>query len=151
VQGGSKHGGAPRLGRAPSPARPGRPAEREFFIDNLLFIIEMIWWTGLAPWAFEFPFPGSLVSSFLGVPIDQSVGGTSLAMPTPHLHPAPKHRFHTLYTRAKNKVNGFEDFRLNVEARIWPVLSYVCHIRSTAVVPDGQGLVLPGCESPSAF
>ena len=28
-------------------------AEREFFIDNLLvrihFIIEMIWWTGLAP------------------------------------------------------------------------------------------------------
>ena len=31
--------------------------EREFFIDNLLvrihFIIEMIWWTGLAPWEFE--------------------------------------------------------------------------------------------------
>ena len=31
-------------------------AEREFFIDNLLvrihFIIEMIWWTGLAPWEF---------------------------------------------------------------------------------------------------
>jgi len=30
---------------------------REFFIDNLLvrihFIIEMIWWTGLAPWEFE--------------------------------------------------------------------------------------------------
>ena len=39
--------------------------EREFFIDNLLvrihLIIEMIWWTGLAPWEFEFPFPGSLV------------------------------------------------------------------------------------------
>ena len=33
--------------------------EREFFIDNLLarihFIIEVIWWTGLAPW--EFPHP----------------------------------------------------------------------------------------------
>jgi len=33
-----------------------RHAEREFFIDNLLvrihFIIEMIWWTGLAPWEF---------------------------------------------------------------------------------------------------
>jgi len=33
--------------------------EREFFIENLLarihFIIEMIWWTGLAPWEFEFP------------------------------------------------------------------------------------------------
>jgi len=31
--------------------------EREFFIDNLLvrihFIIEMIWWTGLAPWEYE--------------------------------------------------------------------------------------------------
>jgi len=39
-------------------------SEREFFIDNLLvrikFIIEMIWWTGLAPWEFEVPFPGSL-------------------------------------------------------------------------------------------
>ena len=41
-----------------------------FFIDNLLvrihFIIVMIWWTGLAPWGFEFPFPGSLTSTFLG-------------------------------------------------------------------------------------
>ena len=37
-------------------------AERELFIDNLLvrihFIIVMIRWTGLAPWRFEFPFPG---------------------------------------------------------------------------------------------
>ena len=41
----------------------GRPnfkvcIESEFFSDNLLvrihFIIEMIWWTGLAPWEFEF-------------------------------------------------------------------------------------------------
>ena len=43
---------------------------REFFIDNLLvrihFIIEMVWWTGLAPWEFEFPFPGSHISTFLG-------------------------------------------------------------------------------------
>ena len=41
---------------------------REFFIDNLLiqnhFIIVMIRWTGLAPWVFEFPFPGSLISTF---------------------------------------------------------------------------------------
>ena len=39
------------------------------FIDNLLvrihFIIVMIRWTGLAPWEFEFPFPGSLTSTFL--------------------------------------------------------------------------------------
>ena len=44
--------------------------ERKFLIDNLLVqiyvIIEMIWWTGLAPWEFEFPFPGSLISTFLG-------------------------------------------------------------------------------------
>jgi len=43
--------------------------EREFLIDNLLvrnhFIIEMIRWTGLEPWEFEFPFPGSLASTFL--------------------------------------------------------------------------------------
>jgi len=29
------------------------------------FIIEMIRWTGLAPWQFEFPLPGSLSSTFL--------------------------------------------------------------------------------------
>ena len=28
-------------------------------------IIVMIWWTGLAPWEIEFPFPGSLISTFL--------------------------------------------------------------------------------------
>ena len=43
--------------------------EREFFIDNLLvrfhFIIVMIGWTGLVPWVIEFPFPGSLASTFL--------------------------------------------------------------------------------------
>ena len=57
----------------PLSAPPGRAlplrAEREFFIDNLLvrihFIIVMIRWTGLAPWEFEFPFPGSLTSTCL--------------------------------------------------------------------------------------
>ena len=38
--------------------------ERVFFIDSLLVrihsIIVMIRWTGLVPWEFEFPFPGSL-------------------------------------------------------------------------------------------
>ena len=47
----------------------GCSKEREFFIDNLLvrihFITVMIRWTGLAPWEFEFPFPGSLTSTFL--------------------------------------------------------------------------------------
>ena len=43
--------------------------EREFFIDNLLvrihYIIVTIRWTGLAPWDFEFHFPGSLTFTFL--------------------------------------------------------------------------------------
>ena len=51
--------------RKPAPAI----RERDFFTDNLLvrihFIIVMIRWTGLAPWEFEFPFPGSLTFTFL--------------------------------------------------------------------------------------
>ena len=43
--------------------------EKELLIGNLLvrihFIIETIWWTGLAPWELEFPFPGSRTSTFL--------------------------------------------------------------------------------------
>ena len=43
--------------------------ERELLIGNQLarihFIIEVIWWTGLAPWEFQFPFPGSLTSTSL--------------------------------------------------------------------------------------
>ena len=46
---------------------PSAEREREFVIDNLLvrihLIIAMIRWTGLAPWEFEFPFPGSLTST----------------------------------------------------------------------------------------
>ena len=55
---------------------------RESFIDNLLvrihFIIVMIRWTGLAPWEFESPFPGSLTSTFLEVCIT-------------YIHPPPAH------------------------------------------------------------
>ena len=54
---------------------PSTLTQRDLFIDNLLvrvhFIIEMIWWTGLAPWEFEVPFPGSLISTFL-VPLQAS-------------------------------------------------------------------------------
>ena len=43
--------------------------DRIALIDNLLvriqFIIEMIWWTGLAPSEFGSPFPGSLISTYL--------------------------------------------------------------------------------------
>jgi len=66
-----------------------RKTERKFFIDNLLvrihFIIVMIRWTGLAPWEFEFPFPGSLTSTFLvGLSTFVERRGTSLR-PRSHL------------------------------------------------------------------
>ena len=52
-------------------SKPTIGKEREFFIDNLLvrihFIIVMMRWTCLAPWEFEFPFPGSLTSTFLSL------------------------------------------------------------------------------------
>ena len=44
--------------------------ESDFAIDNLMvqihFIIVMIRWIGLAPWELEFPFLGSITSTFLG-------------------------------------------------------------------------------------
>ena len=47
-------------------SRVGR--EKKFLIENLLvrihFIVVVARWTGLAPWDFEFPFPGSLTSTF---------------------------------------------------------------------------------------
>ena len=44
-----------------------RQREREFFMDNLLVRVHRCFWcTGLAPWEFESPFPGSLISTFLG-------------------------------------------------------------------------------------
>jgi len=63
--------------------------EREFFIENLLvrihFMIVMIGWTGLAPWEFEFPFPGSLKSE--------------------------RRVWRTAVERGGNNVNGFKDCR----------------------------------------
>jgi len=56
--------------------------ERELFIDNLLvrihFIIVMIRWAGLTPWEFEFAFPGSLTSTFLGIDCAGSTGGPAI-------------------------------------------------------------------------
>ena len=55
--------------RHPNPESIPNPEEKEFFVENLLvrihFIIVKVRWTGLAPWEFEFPFPGSLTSTFL--------------------------------------------------------------------------------------
>ena len=57
------------LGHTMDTSFHNKSREREFCIDNLLvrvhFIIVMMRWTGLAPSVFEFPFPGSLTSTFL--------------------------------------------------------------------------------------
>ena len=42
-------------------------------------MIEMIWWTGLAPWEFESTFPGSLVSTFP----NRQVHGMGMSHPPP--------------------------------------------------------------------
>ena len=73
-----------RIPTRPSKEHPVTPGEgeREFFIDNLLVRIHRcFWWTGLAPWEFEFPFPGSLTSTFLtpgeGLDAHQRRGGVA--------------------------------------------------------------------------
>jgi len=40
-------------------------SESTLSIDNLLARIHIIWWNGLAPWEFEFPVPGILISTCL--------------------------------------------------------------------------------------
>jgi len=51
-------GGVDRADRQPGSEHGGPPGDAAFFIDNLLvrvhFNIVMVWWTGLAPWEFEF-------------------------------------------------------------------------------------------------
>ena len=67
---GRRAGGQGAAGDEQPPVRP--PPQREFCIDNLLvrihFSIVVIRWTGLAPWEFELPLPGSLTSTFLATP-----------------------------------------------------------------------------------
>jgi len=71
-------------------------------IANLLvrihFIIVMIRWTGLAPWEFEFPFPGCLTSTFLDLRTNCSSGAAS--------------------ERRGNYLKRFKDFYLKAKARI---------------------------------
>ena len=62
------------------------PIKREFFIDNLLVrihcIIEMIFGTGLALWGFEFSFTGSLVSTFLIIPLRKPFDAWPMSQPS---------------------------------------------------------------------
>jgi len=51
---------------------PYRPVERDIQRTNMARVTQprpysRLEWTGLAPWEFEFPFPGSLTSSFLDI------------------------------------------------------------------------------------
>ena len=75
-----KGGGAAALA-IPEPLHFLQPAERDFFIDNLLVRIQMIWWTGLAPWEFDVLCLGSLTSTFL-----------AFALPEPLHFLQPAHR-----------------------------------------------------------
>ena len=56
----------------PHRRQPGTLLQRDFLVGNLLvrihLIIKRVWWTGLAPWVFKFPFPGCLTSTFLDAP-----------------------------------------------------------------------------------
>ena len=55
------------LARSPlsfSPLTLSRRFEESSFLTTHRLIIVMIVWTGLAPWDFEFPFSGSLTSTF---------------------------------------------------------------------------------------
>jgi len=57
------------VGRASRGGSAGGGPRACLVIDNLLVRIHstivMIRWTGLAPWGFEWPFPGNLTSTFL--------------------------------------------------------------------------------------
>ena len=55
--------------RRPTRNVSSKPAERErflltAFLSELHLIIEIIWWTGLAPWEYELSLPGSLIPTF---------------------------------------------------------------------------------------
>jgi len=71
-------------------------------------MIVMFRWTGLAPWVFEFPFPGSLTSTFLGHP---STLNPFPPHPTPYNHknvqgPHPPLRRPDRWSPLKNKIGG---------------------------------------------
>ena len=61
--------------------------EKKICVDNLLirirFIIVMIYWTGLAPWEFEFSFPGSFISAFLAGCVTTCVAILGCTAPPP--------------------------------------------------------------------
>jgi len=81
--------------------------DREF-IDNLLVrihcIIVMVRWTGLAPWEFEFPFPGSRVSTLTAPAVTRRDSSSSSSSLTFNLlkgdHLLTTHRSPSIWNRA---------------------------------------------------
>jgi len=51
--------------KGPKKTKVPFPGVNRELLVRIHFIIVMIRWTGLAPWEFEFHFPGSLASTFL--------------------------------------------------------------------------------------
>ena len=121
------------------------PREREFFIDNPLvrihFIIEMTWWTGLAPWEFEFPFPGSLTSTFLGRGGPASSGGTARGSTTPGVPPAYEGRCKATWKR---------EFTLPWREAGPPDQEYHLHRKVDVRLP-GKGIQTPMARGRSTY
>ena len=65
-------------------------SQQEFFIDNLLvrvhFFIDRIWWTDLAPWEFEFPFPCSLIPTFLDHQVHSTLPRNQIRFKARYVH-----------------------------------------------------------------
>ena len=80
------------------------PVEREFFIDNLLVRVQRCFWcTGLAPWEFESPFPGSLSVRSLA----QSPTLSPSPSPSPCINLSASHR--TLLRRMRKQTPAFAE------------------------------------------
>ena len=92
-------------------------------------LIVMIRWTGLAPWAFEFPVPGSLTSTFLVEKWQAWVGARRAAPQGPdpasnnskRVAPAPCTSANVAHVRQSRPDSGLV-FK-TVQARFWPWLS----------------------------
>ena len=58
---GARDGVSPAGGWAAQLQRLVHPYPYKLLV-RIHLIIELVWWTGLAPWEFQFPFPGRLIS-----------------------------------------------------------------------------------------
>jgi len=107
----------------------------------------MIKWTSLAPWEFEFPFPGSLTSTFL---VCSSTRGSQPIARARNLRPAPRRRSGMLSLQSflrKGVSLGYVGLNLNLNELNGGTLSFATRISATS--PWGERLVIY-CQTTSA-